>query len=154
MQKRSILTFIFVFILLFSNSSCNELWGNHTLGNNLSLSEGDKKEDRIIVYCEGDCHGGIYVVPTYERHYDSSKQHYAEYVEEAVSNKKWVIAKTYQIQEKKENYWIISKDFNIENIDCSKVNCDSILQSHVTGPLNLVGLQTKMKGLNIDLDFK
>ncbi|MGS0688961.1 hypothetical protein ACVBEQ_28070, partial [Nakamurella sp. GG22] len=78
--------------------------GEYSLGNHLSLWDNDKKEERIIVYCEGDCHGGIYVVPTYERHYDKDKQHFAEYVEEANSNKKWVIAKTICVKEKMEKY--------------------------------------------------
>jgi len=137
---------------LFFTASCNE-WYNHPLGNNLSLWEGDTKEDRIIVYCEGNCQGGIYVIPTYERHFDSSKQHYAEYVEEATSNKKWVIAKTLRIKEKQENYWIISKDFDMEQADCAKVKCDSFLQSHVTGPLSLTEFRNKVTALNIDLHF-
>jgi hypothetical protein len=65
-----------------------------------------------------------------------------------------VIAKTYQIQKKQENYWIISKDFNIENVDCSKANCDSILQGHVTGPLSLSEFQNKLQALDINLNFK
>jgi hypothetical protein len=143
----------FFIFTMFYFVSCNE-WYNHPLGNHLSLWDGDTKEDRIIVYCEGRCYGGIYVVPTYARHYDSSGQKYAEYVEEATSNKRWVIVKTYQIQEKKENYWLISKDFNIENLDCAKANCDSILQSHVTGPLSLSEFRSKLQTLNVDLDFK
>lgn len=153
MQKRDYHFFyIIIALLVFFTVSCNE-WYNHPLGNNLSLWEGDKKEDRIIVYCEGNCHGGIYVIPTYERHYDSSGQHYAEYVETATSNKKWIIVKTLQIKEKRENYWIISKGFDITHLDCSKSNCDSILQSHVTGPLSLNEFKNKVHTLDIDLDF-
>lgn len=139
-------------VLIFFSSSCKEDY-NHPLGNNLSQWEGDRKEDRVIVYCEGNCHGGIYVVPVYNRHYDSAG-HYAEYVEEAKSNKQWVIAKTFQIKNSKENYYIISKGFNIEHVDCSKANCDSILQSHVTGPMTLTEFENKKKSMNIALDFK
>ena len=138
-----------IFVLLMS--SCKEDY-NHSLGNNLSLWEGDKKEDRIIVYCEGSCHGGIYVIPSYKNHYDSTG-HYAEYVKETTSDKKWVIAKTFQIKENKENYYIISKEFNIENLDCAKANCDSILQSHVTGPMTLTEFENKKKSMNIALDL-
>jgi len=137
-------------------SSCDwwsGIWGNHPLGSHLSLWDGDKKEDRAIVYCEGNCHGGILVVPIYSRQFDE-KGNYAEYVETVASNKKWIIVKTYQIREKKENYWIISKDFDITNLDCSKANCDSILQSYVTGPLNLTDFKIKLETLNIDLRFK
>jgi hypothetical protein len=157
MQKRIYHHFYSLFIIdVFLITSCNEMWGDHPLGNHLSLLEGDKTEDRIIVYCTnnkgGICYGGNYVVPTYARHYVDNK--YAEYVETAISNKKWVIAKTLRKKEKKENYWIISKDFDIENLDCGKVNCDSILQSHVAGPLNLIEFENKKKALNIELDFK
>lgn len=138
--------------------SCREMWGDHPLGNNLSLLEGDTKEDRIIVYCTrrsaGVCVSGIPIVPTYKRHYDSSGQKYAEYVEGATSNKKWVIAKTFQIKKKRENYWIISKDFNIEKLNCAKVNCDSILQSYVIGPLDSTEFENKREALDIEVDFK
>jgi len=140
-----------IFIFLFI-SSCGE-WSNYSLGNNLSIWEGDKKEDRAIIYCEGNCHGGIYVIPTYKRHYDSSGN-YAEYVKEVLSNKGWVIVKTILLKEKKENYWIISKDFNIENLDCAKANCDSILQSNVFGPFNYHGFREKNKELRTNLKFE
>ena len=68
-------------------ASCNSLWGDHRLGKNISLLEGDRREDRVIVYClheEGNCNSGIYLLPTYERHYDNGK--YAEYIEEVRSN--------------------------------------------------------------------
>lgn len=145
-----------VFLMAIALISCNwwaSIWGNNILGNNLSLLEGDKKEDRIIVYCEGDCHGGIYVVPTYARHYDSNGR-YAEYVEMAKSNKEWVIVKTLRIKEKQENYWIISKEFSLAKLDCSKNDCDSILQKQVIGPLALKEFQNKLQVLNIDLNFK
>ena len=153
MQKRIYPTLYSILILfVFFTASCNE-WYNHPLGNHLSLWEGDTKEDRIIVYCEGDCHGGIYVIPTYERHYDSSQQQYAEYVETATSNKKWVIVKTLRIKEKQENYWIISKDFDITGLDCSKANCDSILQSYVKGPFDKNKFEEKKIEMGIDLTF-
>lgn len=143
-------------VLVLSMISCNAIWGDHSLGNNLSLLEGDKTQDRVIVYCTGrswgTCFTGIAVIPVYNRQYDNNG-HYAEYVKTAKSNRKWVIVKTYQMREQKENYWIIGKDFNIENVDCSKVNCDSILQSHVTGPLSLDDFNNEKKSLNINLNF-
>jgi hypothetical protein len=122
------------------------------------LLEGDKKEDRVIVYCtnnkSGICYGGNYVIPTYARHYDSAGNNYAEYIETATSNKEWIIAKSFRIKEKQEYYWIINKDFDIKNLDCTKVNCDSIIQSYVTGPLSLTEFKSKMEAFNIELDFK
>lgn len=78
---------------------------------------------------------------------------YAEYVKEAVSNKKWVVAKKCQIKDKQDNYYIIRKDFDIANLDCSKSNCDSILQSSVIGPMNLSEFENKKQTLNLDLSF-
>lgn len=143
----------------FLITSCNwwkEAWGDHSLGNNLSLLEGDKEEDRIIVFCSGEsagaCQGGISVVPTYSKHMDRGK--YAEYVETAKANEKWVIVKTHRIEEKKDNYWLINKNFNIENIDCDKVDCDSLLQTYVTGPLDYSRFIEKKDSLKIDLSFE
>jgi hypothetical protein len=149
--------YILLQLLVLFVVSCNAIWGDHSLGNNLSLLEGDKTEDRIIVYCSGRswgvCFTGITVIPVYNRQYDSNGN-YAEYVESAKSNSKWVIVKTYQKIAKQENYWIISKDFNLENVDCSQVNCDSILQSHVKGPMTQTGFRDTVHLLNIGLDFK
>ncbi len=133
------------------------MWGDQPLGNNLSLLDGDKKEDRVIVYCtgrsSGACYAGIIVVPTNERHMDRSGK-YAEYVETAKANEKWVIVKTHRIEEKKNNYWFINKNFNIENTDCEKVDCDSILQSYVTGPLDHSQFLKKKDSLKIELSFE
>jgi hypothetical protein len=145
---------IFITGLFFT--SCREIWGDHPLGNNLSLLEGDKKEDRIIVYCPnrgGTCTGGIQIVPKYERQFDSEGR-YAEYVELAVSNKKWVAVRTLQVKDKKKNYWLISKNFDLGDADCSNENCDSILQSLVIGPLNLAEFKEKRKALNVDLNIE
>lgn len=148
-----ILSIIFIIIFFFT---CNQIWGDHPLGNNFSLLDGDCREDRIIVYCSNEdriCSGGIYVIPTYERHYNKDGR-YAEYVVEAESDKKWIVAKTFQIDEKKEYYWIIDKDFSLDNIDCNIANCDSIIQAHVTGPLNLHDFNNTVRELKIDIDFE
>lgn len=48
--------------------SSGTIWGAHNLGNKLTLLEGDKKEDRLIVYCTGYsagvCIAGTPVVPS------------------------------------------------------------------------------------------
>ena len=144
---------ILILLVTLCCASCSGMLGDHSLGNNLSLLEGDRMEDKVIVYCSaksvGVCKSGIYVVPTYERHYRDGN--YAEYVEEAKSNGDWVIAKSVQIEDKKENYWIISKDFNLDN--CDKTNCDSIIQSNVIGPLDYSQFKTKQIELGINLQF-
>lgn len=153
MKKIKSIIFTYSIILLFILCGCN----SKNLGDKLTIFEGDRLEDRVIVYCTGysfgSCKAGIYVVPTYEKHYDE-KGNYAEYVETAKSNEKWIIAKTIQINDNKENYWIISKDFSLENVDCNKVSCDSIIQSHVTGALNYQEFTAKTKELGINLKFE
>ncbi len=157
MQKNVFTGSCIFFILTFLIVSCNEMWGDHSLGNNFNLLEGDRTEDRLIVYCTGKsagaCKGGIPVIPTYARHYDD-KGRYAEYVETAKSSGNWILAKSIQIKNKKENYWIISKNFDIENLNCDKINCDSIIQSHVTGPLSIIDFQKKIKELNMSISLK
>ena len=153
--------FIVYFSLLavFHLGSCKrfcETLGSQNLGNKLTLLDGDRVEDRLIVYCTGTsggcCFAGIPVVPSNNRRFDS-KGRYAEYVTVAASNKNWVLAKTIQVKGKHENYWIISKDFDIKNLDCDKINCDSILQNRVFGPLDSTEFNSKRKTLSIDLNF-
>ncbi len=130
------------------------MWGDNDLGNNFSLMEGDRTEDRIIVYCSGRsagaCMAGTPIVPVYSRHMDSGG-HYAEYVETAKSNDNFIIAKTLQVKDKRANYWIINKDFSIAN--CDKISCDSIIQSHVFGPLDKNEFQKRTSELKINLKF-
>ena len=128
--------------------------GDNDLGDNFSLLEGDRTEDRVIVYCSGRsagaCMAGTFIVPSYSRHMDT-EGYYAEYVENATSNHDFIIAKTNKIKDKRANYWIINKDFKIDN--CDNINCDSIIQSHILGPLDQNEFQKKVSDLRIDLKF-
>jgi hypothetical protein len=130
------------------------MWGDNDLGGNFSLLEGDRAEDRIIVYCSGRsagaCMAGTPIVPIYARQYDKNGN-YAEYVETAKADDKFIIARTLELKGNKRNYWIISKAFKPEN--CDKANCDSIIQSHVIGPLEYSAFETKVSQLKIDLAF-
>lgn len=130
--------------------SCGPLWGAHDLGNKLTLLEGDKIEDRIIVYCTGysagACIAGTPVIPSRR---DSVKR----YVKNAESNKHWVIVRSIRMQDGEDDYWIISKDFNIENLDCDKIKCDSIIQSYVKGPFKNDEFNKEKSRLEIDLAF-
>lgn len=145
----------FKLLLLGGLVSCGSIWGENSLGNKLFLLEGDRKEDRVIVYCSGKgeegCKAAIYMVPTYERHYINGK--YAEYVELVKANKYWVIAKSVQLLDKEENYWIISKKFDSEGLNCEESSCEKKLQSYVIGPLDLAKFKNKKKELNITIDF-
>jgi hypothetical protein len=130
------------------------MWGDNDLGDNFSLLEGDRMEDRLIVYCDGRsagaCTTGTPIVPVYSRHMDSAGR-YAEYVETAKSNDNFIIAKTLQVMDKRANYWIIDKNFSIDN--CDKINCDSIIQSHVFGPLDKNEFQKKIAELKLIIKF-
>jgi hypothetical protein len=130
------------------------MWGDNDLGDNFSLLEGDRVEDRVIVYCSGRsagaCVAGTFIVPIYSRHMDSAG-HYAEYVETANADDKFIIAQTLQLKDKRKNYWIISKDFTIEN--CDNTNCDSLIQSHVIGPLDQNDFQKQIAEMKVDLKF-
>jgi hypothetical protein len=123
------------------------MWGDNDLGDNFSLSEGDRLEDRAIILCSGRsagaCKSGEYIVPSYQRHYDD-KGNYAEYVETATSDKHWIIAKTIQIADKKENYWIIQKGVGKKG---NKV------QPNVLGPFDKPSFNVKTKELNINLEL-
>lgn len=150
---RQKLAFLFLIVLLI-NSCSPQMWGDNDLGDNFSLLEGDRTEDRIIVYCSGRsagaCMAGTPIVPIYSRHMDADG-HYAEYVETAKSNDDYIIAKTLQVKDKRGNYWIISKGFSIDN--CEKINCDSIIKSHVLGQLDQTEFQNKTTELKINLNF-
>ena len=131
-------------------SSCGDFWGSHGLGNKLTLLEGDRTEDRIIVYCTGysggACIAGIPVIP-------SRKDTNTLYVDVAKSNSDWLIAKSIRLNKQTQDYWIISKAFNIANLNCETINCDSILQSKVIGPLSITDFSIKREQLKIDLNF-
>jgi hypothetical protein len=150
-SKLLIVLFILVCILL--NSCSGEESAN--LGNNLVLLEGDNKKDRAIVYCSGrsfgSCYAGIYVIPTNLQHMENGR--YAEYVETAKSNNKWIIAKSVFVDTKDERYWIMDKDFKLDITNCDSMNCDSILQSHVKGPFDINSFNGKKSDLGIDLAF-
>ncbi|MCU7548295.1 DUF3997 domain-containing protein [Chitinophagaceae bacterium LB-8] len=137
-----------LFAILFLTSSCRQMWGDNPLGDSLSLLEGDRKEDRIIVRCTGYSGGACYIgeqlIPGYDRHMDA-EGHYAEYVEKATSNNDWIIAKSIQVKDKSENYWIIDKHFSSK-----KGNS----QFNVMGPFKLLEFRNKTKELNIDLEFE
>jgi hypothetical protein len=130
--------------------SCGVLWGAHDLGNKLTLLEGDKTEDRLIVYCTGysggACMAGTPVIP-------SRQDSITLYVKDAESNKHWVIARSLRKQNRTEDYWIINKDFNIENLDCDQNDCDSIIQSHVKGPFRRAEFNAVKSQLGIHLGF-
>jgi len=153
-----------ILLSLVIMQSCCSFQGSHDLGNNFTLLEGDKLEDRIIVFCspkkQGCCKGGSYVIPTHESHYDKNGR-YAEYVETAEFNDRWIIVKSIALKNKEEKYWIIDKNFELEerfkNWTMDKVISDKFkkfIQSKILGPLNFTSFDDKTKELEIDLKFE
>ena len=150
-MKRRILIVPLLILLLITLGGC-EFYGNKDLGNKLTLFARDSPEGHFdIVYCSkydmGGCIAGIYVLPT-------ADEKYFMYVEAAKSNDKWIVAKTVDAEDQKENYWIISKAFSLENVDCNNEDCDSIIQTHITGALDYQEFIVKTKELGIDLKFE
>jgi len=126
------------------------MWGDHYLGNNFDLIEGDRIEDRVIVYCTGRsagaCTGGTPIIP-------SNNDTLSLYVEKAKSDKKWIVAKT-KNKDQSESYWIFDKDLNVNLDTCDLAEFNSVIQSHITGPLDSTEFESKRKMLNMSLDFK
>lgn len=136
--------------------SCDGLMGSNSLGDDFVIWEGDSQKARVITYCSkkslGRCEAGIYILPTYERHMVNGK--YAEYVKDAKSNPEYIIARTILIENDQLNYWIINKKgLNFKKTDCSIINCDSIIRSHVIGPLTRPEFDLKIQLSKIDLRF-
>ena len=115
------------------NLSKCQLYDGKELGNNLILWEREGGQGYDIIYCGsysfGSCIGGIYVLPT-------SENQYSMQVIDVKFDKRRIIAITKNTENNKLSYWIIDKKFNLMNVNCWKVNCDSIIKSHVFGPFN------------------
>lgn len=138
------------FILIISSEwTFPSISGSHSLGNNLYMMDWDGGGE-IIVYgtnIRGNtCYGGIYVVPSVE-HNNKVK------VTTAKSNDKWIIVKATQLSDNTIKYYLISKNFNPDNLDCKKQNCDSLLQSYISGPLDSVSFINKLTHEGINLRF-
>lgn len=133
-MKKQLSFFIFLFL-----SACS----SKDLGKNIYVLEGDRVQDKIIVYCTGksfgDCISGSYLIPkSYNEHFDSSG-HYKEYVDDVAYNNKYIIATTFFIREQKKRYWLITK-----NADRDKF---------ILGPLDYEKFLLEKKERGITLDF-
>lgn len=141
--------FILLFVLhLFGCNSSN-------LGDSFFLLEGDRREDKIIVFCTGkslECYSGIPVVPTYHRQFKNGK--YAEYVEHAKSDSDWIIVQTTLVENGQKNYWIVNKKFKIDVENCELTNCESIIKSNVYGPFSYHKFIEQLRHLEVTLHFK
>ncbi|GHV15283.1 hypothetical protein FACS1894169_06180 [Bacteroidia bacterium] len=137
-MKKIILLFISIAII---NVSCLNLWGETDLGNNFTLIEADK-DDISIIYCTtNNCTSGITIVPSKVIDYKF--------------NSKWIIAKT-QSDSDSILYWIIDKNIEApkESDISSKLLFEKLIDSHITGPVNLSEFQKELVNRDIDLTFK
>lgn len=133
-------------------SSCSD---SSDLGNNLFLLEGDKKEDRVIVYCTGKdfsgCYSGSYMIPTYNEHMKNGS--YNEYVELVHFDKNWIIVRSVQMEPSSRNYWIVNKNFGFDWSKCDEFDCIEAIRSKIIGPLNYTDYRVKKDSLDIELEF-
>jgi hypothetical protein len=124
--------------------SCSTFSGERSLGKNLTVVEGQKDEDRKIFYCPDKnkaCTEGIKLIPN----------NTSEYVEAVTSNDDWIVARTIEINTKKESYWIVNKDFTLGDKDCGTTDCGEYIRTFVNGPLNLEDFDGHREELKIDL---
>ena len=101
------------------------------------------------MYCttkNGCCHSGLPIVP-------GRKDTIISYVEEAKSDKNWVIVKAVN-KDQTKSYWFLNKNFKLDLNACTNVNCDSIIHSNTIGPLSIELFKNKVHELNINLGFE
>ncbi|MEO9514057.1 MAG: hypothetical protein ABJN84_17845 [Flavobacteriaceae bacterium] len=145
--------FILITISTLFLSGCSncKLWGDNNLGGDFTLLEGDKINDRLIVYCtskekpEDCCTSGIPIIPSRE---DKS----TDYIEIADYNEQWIIVKGVNI-DKSESYWYINKDFDTSwEYDDGGIFYNRI-QNNVYGPYDKSEFEQELKTRNINLKF-
>lgn len=102
-----------VTFIYYSEWICPEFNGSYHLGNGIYMIEWEKG-GKIIVWGNNirgkTCYGGSLLVPSLQEHYDSLGN-ITEYVRDAKSDEKWIIAKTYNIPKQKNLFYIIDKDY-------------------------------------------
>ncbi|CAL2055087.1 hypothetical protein [Tenacibaculum sp. 190524A05c] len=142
-MKRIILILLTLFV------SCEEFEGSYNLGSNVFLIEGDKSEDRIIVYCTKKtkfCSSGNYIIPiSYDNQFHNGK--YEEYVKRAISNNNWIIVETYKISTKQKRFWII----DIRNLD--KTSAYDQIKSSVFGSYTYKEFMEEKLSRGVELNF-
>lgn len=145
--------FLTIFTLFFI-CNCNS-WGDNDLGNNFSLLGGDRIEETVIVYCTNRdeinncCAGGIYIIPSDQYH--TTDGEYSEFIKTVEYNDKWIIAKTFKIETRKNRYWILNADLSNRLSMKNYQNIEKLLQEYVTGPLDSLTFNSTINELKIDL---
>lgn len=123
-------TAAFIILLSCSDSTKNNL------GNNFYIMEGDRMEDKVMVYCTGNdytgCYAGIYIVPCHEMHYDSIGLHNS-YVIGAAINDDFIAIETYQKSTSDTSYWVVDKSLKFILDTCS-FECEKLIANYRRGP--------------------
>jgi hypothetical protein len=154
----SLRNFLYIIILAITQSCNCEFYGSHDLGNNFALLEGDRVEDRVIVYCSGKenncCTGGTYVIPSFDQHYYPDGT-YREYVLKAESTEDWIVAKT-KLKTEEIRYWLIRKNFlsapDIKNSDFEDgEETLELIKKNITGPMTKDQCIQKINELRIEV---
>lgn len=150
---KSIFNFILIIsgiILIGSCTNCKE-WGDNNLGGEFTLLEGDKINDRIIIYCIGRekpddcCTGGIPIIP-------SREDKRVDYIESAKYDNRWVIAKGIHF-DKTISYWILNKDFDTSwEYDDGGIFYNRI-QSNVYGPFDELAFFRELEERGVKIRF-
>ena len=122
---------------------------SNSLGDNIYLLEGDRKEDRIIVECTGksfgDCKGGTYLIPrSYEEHFHDGK--YSEFVDKVKSDDDYVIACTIGVNNDVKRYWVIDKKKK-------RSHGTDDNHSYVSGPFDYNSFLEERRKNNIKINF-
>lgn len=101
----------FAVFFFMSDWWCPEFNGSYNLGKNIYMIDWDG-EGKIIVRgtsVEGNtCYGGERLIPLYENQYDTLGN-VVEYVEDAVSDEYWIIARTNNKVTLQRKYYILDK---------------------------------------------
>lgn len=143
-------TIIFLVGFFFSSEWLFPEWnGSYDLGKNLYMMDWEKG-NKIIVHCSNKsgrtCYGGFPIIPhNYPREV---------YVQSAKADDKWIIVKAITTEDNNVCYYLIDKSFNIEGLDWEVVNCDSIIQCQITGPLDSLKFERLKNKYNVSENLK
>ncbi|APD07418.1 hypothetical protein UJ101_01911 [Flavobacteriaceae bacterium UJ101] len=151
MKRIYIYTLFFISIVIFNSCSNCKTWGDNNLGGEFTLLEGDKINDRIIIYCIGRenpkdcCTGGIPIVP-------SREDKKVDYIELTKYDDRWIIAKGINF-DKTQGYWIIDKKFDTSWKYDDNGLFYSRIQNHVFGPFDKFIFESELEKRGIKLRF-
>lgn len=135
---------------LFVFASCGRICGVYDLGKNYFVFDGDRKEDRIIIYNDDNkspCEivSGSNIIPPYGMW--ANGQAVQPYVTSVKYNSRWIIATT--TYNDTISYWIIDKNIRFSPSDSKSIR-------NLFGPLDSLSFNKflKIHTINISHHFK